>query len=105
MFYPYPQCTETADRELLPSWHQLSVYPKREFPFVTALMLLGCIATIIISILYSQYPQQTVEILEALLISIGAAFDRFIDWAVALVPRTGWSLFATPSPINSPLVT
>uniref|UniRef100_A0AC35F3S5 Suppression of tumorigenicity n=1 Tax=Panagrolaimus sp. PS1159 TaxID=55785 RepID=A0AC35F3S5_9BILA len=102
LFYPYPQCTEAADRELLPTWHKLSVYPKQDFPFATALMMLTCIALIITSVLYNQYPQQTVEVLEALCVNIVSLSERFIDWAVSLIPRTGSSLFATPSPVSSP---
>jgi CBS domain containing-hemolysin-like protein len=102
LFYPYPQCTEAADRELLPTWHKLSVYPKQDFPFATALMMLTCIALIITSVLYNQYPQQTVEVIEALCVNIVSLSERFIDWAVSLIPRTGMSLFATPSPVSSP---
>ena len=33
LFYPYPQNTEIADRDLLPSFHSISVYPKKDLPF------------------------------------------------------------------------
>lgn len=33
LFYPYPSCTEIADRDLLPSFHVVSVYPKKDLPF------------------------------------------------------------------------
>ena len=32
LFYPYPPCTESADRELLPLFHDLSVYPQKVRP-------------------------------------------------------------------------
>ena len=33
LFYPYPSCAEIADRDLLPSFHVVSVYPKKDLPF------------------------------------------------------------------------
>uniref|UniRef100_A0A7E4ZTB2 Protein ST7 homolog n=1 Tax=Panagrellus redivivus TaxID=6233 RepID=A0A7E4ZTB2_PANRE len=106
LFYPYPPCTETADRELLPSWHTLSVYPRRDFPFATTLLTLACIAIIITSVLYSQYPNQTIEVLETILNSLLTTAERFIEWAFSLIPRTGLSIFTTPSLVNiNPLVT
>lgn len=33
LFHPYPTCTELADRELLPTYHKVSVFPKKDLPF------------------------------------------------------------------------
>lgn len=57
LFYPYPSCTETADRELLPSFHALSVYPKKELPFFIVFTAGLCTITAALAFLTHQYPQ------------------------------------------------
>ncbi|CAK8685609.1 unnamed protein product [Clavelina lepadiformis] len=56
LFYPYPNCTENADRELLPNFHYVSVYPKKEWPFF--IIFVGCLCsfTAMLAILTHQYP-------------------------------------------------
>ncbi|XP_060157256.1 suppressor of tumorigenicity 7 protein-like isoform X4 [Globicephala melas] len=57
LFYPYPSCTETADRELLPPFHHVSVYPKKELPFFIHFTAGLCSSTAMIALLTHQFPE------------------------------------------------
>ncbi|XP_051021797.1 suppressor of tumorigenicity 7 protein-like [Acomys russatus] len=57
LFYPYPSCTETADRELLPTFHHVSVYPKKELPFFIHFTAGLCSSTAMIAFLTHQFPE------------------------------------------------
>ncbi|KAI0211051.1 hypothetical protein LSAT2_004160 [Lamellibrachia satsuma] len=57
LFYPYPTCTENADRELLPSFHEVSVYPKKELPFFILFTAGLCSFTALLALLTHQYPE------------------------------------------------
>ncbi|XP_036861280.2 suppressor of tumorigenicity 7 protein-like isoform X1 [Manis javanica] len=57
LFYPYPSCTETADRELLPTFHHVSVYPKKEIPFFIHFTAGLCSSTAMIALLTHQFPE------------------------------------------------
>lgn len=57
LFYPYPTCTECADRELLPSFHEVSVYPKKELPFFIIFTAGLCTFTALLALLTHQYPE------------------------------------------------
>ncbi|XP_069933967.1 suppressor of tumorigenicity 7 protein-like isoform X12 [Oryctolagus cuniculus] len=57
LFYPYPSCTETADRELLPNFHHVSVYPKKELPFFIHFTAGLCSSTAMIALLTHQFPE------------------------------------------------
>ncbi|XP_032010875.1 suppressor of tumorigenicity 7 protein-like isoform X2 [Hylobates moloch] len=57
LFYPYPSCTETADRELLPTFHHVSVYPKKELPLFIHFTAGFCSSTAVIAILTHQFPE------------------------------------------------
>lgn len=57
LFYPYPTCTECADRELLPSFHDISVYPKKELPFFIIFTAGLCSCTALLALLTHQYPE------------------------------------------------
>ena len=64
LFYPYPSCTEAADRELLPTWHEVSVYPRRDLPLLTLFTAALCSATAILAILTHQYPKYALAALQ-----------------------------------------
>ncbi|XP_066561251.1 suppressor of tumorigenicity 7 protein homolog isoform X5 [Amia ocellicauda] len=57
LFYPYPICTETADRELLPLFHEVSVYPKKELPFFILFTAGLCSFTAMLALLTHQFPE------------------------------------------------
>ena len=47
-------CTECADRELLPSFHEVSVYPKKELPFFILFTAGLCSFTALLALLTHQ---------------------------------------------------
>jgi ST7 protein len=49
-------CTECADRELLPAFHELSVFPKKELPFFILFTAGLCSCTALLALLTHQYP-------------------------------------------------
>ncbi|XP_067124667.1 suppressor of tumorigenicity 7 protein homolog isoform X3 [Centruroides vittatus] len=51
LFYPYPTCTESTDKELLP------VYPKKELPFFILFTAGLCSFTALLALLTHQYPE------------------------------------------------
>lgn len=57
LFYPYPTCTECADRELLPAFHEVSVYPKKELPFFILFTAGLCSFTALLALMTHQYPE------------------------------------------------
>ncbi|XP_013404960.1 suppressor of tumorigenicity 7 protein homolog, partial [Lingula anatina] len=57
LFYPYPPCTENADKELLPAFHDVSVYPKKELPFFILFTAGLCSFTALLALLTHQYPE------------------------------------------------
>ncbi|VDD77956.1 unnamed protein product [Mesocestoides corti] len=58
LFYPYPQSTEATDRELLPSFHTVSVYPKKDIPFFIIFTAVLCSLTALLACLTHIYPEQ-----------------------------------------------
>ena len=62
LFHPYPACTENADRELLPVYHDVSVYPRKELPFFILFTAGLCSFTAIIALLTHQYPDSMVQL-------------------------------------------
>ncbi|KAK2167843.1 hypothetical protein LSH36_23g06009 [Paralvinella palmiformis] len=66
LFYPYPTCTESADRELLPAaFHDVSVYPKKELPFFILFTAGLCSFTALLALLTHQYPEPMAGIAKA----------------------------------------
>lgn len=56
LFHPYPACTESADRELLPAFHEVSVYPQKELPFFILFTAALCSFSALVALLTHQFP-------------------------------------------------
>ncbi|XP_070464053.1 suppressor of tumorigenicity 7 protein-like isoform X9 [Equus przewalskii] len=81
LFYPYPSCTETADRELLPTFHHVSVYPKKELPFFIHFTAGLCSSTAMIALLTHQFPE-----IMGVFAKAGAALQDCLRRALCLAP-------------------
>ncbi|MFH4973653.1 hypothetical protein AB6A40_000362 [Gnathostoma spinigerum] len=91
LFYPYPSCTEAADRELLPSWHEVSVYPKRDLPFLTIVTAFLFIVSAFLAIVTQQYPKEFMQPLT----SVGNLLRTIADGIYGLVPDNVINLLAS----------
>ncbi|CAH8520640.1 unnamed protein product [Heterobilharzia americana] len=69
LFYPYPHSTTATDRELLPSFHTLSVYPKKDVPFFILFIAALCSLTAILTCLTHVYPEQ-----------MGSLSNKTLNW-------------------------
>ncbi|OPJ89068.1 suppressor of tumorigenicity 7 protein-like isoform B [Patagioenas fasciata monilis] len=68
LFYPYPSCTETADRELLPTFHEVSVYPQKELPFFIHFTAGLCSFSAMLALLTHQFPELMVIFAKAIIV-------------------------------------
>ncbi|CAI5777815.1 suppressor of tumorigenicity 7 protein-like isoform X1 [Podarcis lilfordi] len=76
LFYPYPSCTETADRELLPTFHDVSVYPQKELPFFIHFTAGLCSFTAMLALLTHQFPELMVIFAKA--VSIDSTYLMYL---------------------------
>jgi hypothetical protein len=67
LFHPYPSCTETADRELLPNFHEISVFPKKELPFFIIFTAGLCSGTASLALITHLYPEYTTTFVRLML--------------------------------------
>ncbi|CAO1339759.1 unnamed protein product [Diamesa serratosioi] len=74
LFFPYPSCTEFSDRDLLPTFHELSVYPKKELPFFILFTSSLCSITALLALLTHQYPENMGHLAQNLLTFMSLPF-------------------------------
>lgn len=72
LFYPYPTCTECTDRELLPDYHDISVYPKKDLPFFIRFTASLCTITAMMAFITYQYPELVFYVIRSF-------FNWFLD--------------------------
>uniref|UniRef100_T1IZ41 Protein ST7 homolog n=1 Tax=Strigamia maritima TaxID=126957 RepID=T1IZ41_STRMM len=86
LFYPYPTCTESADRELLPAFHEVSVYPKKELPFFILFTAGLCSITAILALLTHQYPEPMGFVAKTVIGWVYLPFNYVIEKLEAILP-------------------
>ncbi|KAL5290621.1 ST7 family protein [Megaselia abdita] len=86
LFYPYPTCTECADRELLPTFHEVSVYPKKELPFFILFTAGLCSFTALLALLTHQYPEPMGMVAQSVLNWISMPFHIIRERLEAVWP-------------------
>uniref|UniRef100_A0A0K2SY94 Protein ST7 homolog n=1 Tax=Lepeophtheirus salmonis TaxID=72036 RepID=A0A0K2SY94_LEPSM len=88
LFYPYPSCTECADRELLPSFHTVSVYPKKELPFFILFTAGLCSFTALLALLTHQYPESMGVVAKTVIAWIATPLQYLIEKIDVLIPTS-----------------
>merc|ERR1719382_1756866 len=88
LFYPYPSCTECADRELLPVFHEVSVYPKKELPFFILFTAGLCSFTALLALLTHQYPDSMGVIARTILMWVSAPLHYILEKADSFLPTS-----------------
>ncbi|KAH3881422.1 hypothetical protein DPMN_005348 [Dreissena polymorpha] len=86
LFYPYPTCTESADRELLPAFHEVSVYPKKELPFFIMFTAGLCSFTALLALLTHQYPEPMGVIAKTALTWVYLPVSYILEKLEAILP-------------------
>jgi tetratricopeptide (TPR) repeat protein len=94
LFYPYPSCTECADRELLPAFHEVSVYPKKELPFFILFTAGLCSFTALLALLTHQYPESMGVVARTLLSWISTPVQYLMDKADAYMPSSFFQMLS-----------
>uniref|UniRef100_A0AAR2K811 Suppression of tumorigenicity 7 n=1 Tax=Pygocentrus nattereri TaxID=42514 RepID=A0AAR2K811_PYGNA len=90
LFYPYPICTETADRELLPMFHEVSVYPKKELPFFILFTAGLCSFTAMLALLTHQFPELMGVFAKAFLGTLFAPLNFIMEKVESILPSGLW---------------
>ncbi|XP_013081626.2 suppressor of tumorigenicity 7 protein homolog isoform X3 [Biomphalaria glabrata] len=86
LFHPYPTCTENADRELLPAFHEVSVYPKKELPFFILFTAGLCSFTALLALLTHQYPEPMGVVVRTMLGWLYLPLSYILEKLEAILP-------------------
>ncbi|XP_050810272.1 suppressor of tumorigenicity 7 protein-like isoform X2 [Gopherus flavomarginatus] len=90
LFYPYPSCTETADRELLPTFHDVSVYPQKELPFFIHFTAGLCSFSAMLAVLTHQFPELMVIFAKAFFGMLLSPFNFIMEKIKCFMPSSLW---------------
>uniref|UniRef100_A0A8C5MC53 Suppression of tumorigenicity 7 like n=1 Tax=Leptobrachium leishanense TaxID=445787 RepID=A0A8C5MC53_9ANUR len=90
LFYPYPGCTESADRELLPAFHEVSVYPKKDLPFFIHFTAGLCSFTAMLALLTHQFPELMGVFVKAFFVTLFAPVTFILEKIENIMPSNVW---------------
>ncbi|XP_074833893.1 suppressor of tumorigenicity 7 protein-like isoform X1 [Carettochelys insculpta] len=90
LFYPYPSCTETADRELLPMFHEVSVYPQKELPFFIHFTAGLCSFSAVLAVLTHQFPELMVVFAKAFFGMLLSPVSFIMEKIKRFMPSSLW---------------
>ncbi|XP_065670742.1 suppressor of tumorigenicity 7 protein homolog isoform X3 [Hydra vulgaris] len=93
LFHPYPSCTEAADRELMPDFHKVSLYPQRELPFFILFTAATCSISAVLALLTSQFPEFMICAVNMILSCCGLPFAFLFQKLQELIPMSIWQHF------------
>ena len=85
LFYPYPSCTDIADRDLLPSFHVVSVYPKKDLPFFIVFTAALFMVTAMLAVLTHQYPEVVRDTISNFLGMVMAPFNWISEKVLSFI--------------------
>lgn len=88
LFYPYPTCTESTDRELLPAFHDVSVYPKKELPFFILFTAGLCSFTALLALLTHQYPEPMGALARTVISWLSLPLSYIMEKVEAILPSS-----------------
>ncbi|XP_018416344.1 PREDICTED: suppressor of tumorigenicity 7 protein homolog isoform X1 [Nanorana parkeri] len=90
LFYPYPGCTENADRELLPAFHEVSVYPQKELPFFIHFTAGLCSFTAMLALLTHQFPDLMAVFARTCFVTLLVPFSYILGKMENIIPSSLW---------------
>ncbi|XP_067124668.1 suppressor of tumorigenicity 7 protein homolog isoform X4 [Centruroides vittatus] len=82
LFYPYPTCTESTDKELLP------VYPKKELPFFILFTAGLCSFTALLALLTHQYPEPMGALARTVISWLSLPLSYIMEKVEAILPSS-----------------
>ncbi|CAI5447430.1 unnamed protein product [Caenorhabditis angaria] len=93
--YPYSPQLETADRELIPSWYDISVFPKKESTLWSLFQTVGCMLVCAGALMIHHYPSSSSHFANSILLCFVAIGDWFRELFNLWAPTNIISLLAS----------
>ncbi|GMT24918.1 hypothetical protein PFISCL1PPCAC_16215, partial [Pristionchus fissidentatus] len=100
----YSNAIELADRELLPTWHTQSIFPKKETFVWPVIQCIFCLALSITAIIVNYYPATSQEFAQAAVTYFSAGTVSLTNGLAAWVPENIVELLASKSRSDSAAV-